>query len=689
MKQTFRLATIALATLVAVTPCSAQTATTGSSPSAATSVRAFQDLWIPPLITGKTFDLALGKSSKSLWPGATTHTYGYNDARFWGPTLVFEQGETVRINVKNNLDEPTTVHWHGLHLPAATDGGPHQLIAAGATWSPSFTVRNNAGTYWYHPHPHESTQKQIAMGAGGLIIIRDPIEAKLALPRAYGVDDIPLVLTSRRFNLADQFTFAGDNDKYGDFSLVNGTLDPKVSLPAQFVRLRILNAEIERGYQLGFSDNRKFYLIATDGGLVDKPVPLSRIKLMVGERIEILVDLSGDKPGATVDLMAYNARQPFGFPGGEPGRSPPNGSYLNNLDFRLLRVNVAAPTAAPITKLPPELTRNKFWSEADATERRTLNILRFGPPNREFAFDRKYYDMHTVNHVVKLGAVEAWTIVNDRTFGHSFHIHDVQFKIVARSDGPVPDYEQGWKDSLYIPRGQSATFVTRFDDFASDTDAFMYHCHMANHEDGGLMGQFLVVNDPATLKPDASGVIRLADRARHAITPAMTATADRQVGTAAPPVEATDLAGKPLRLAALAQKRPVVLFFIEKDCPCSRDAAKYFGRLSVQYGQNCSVVGVINADTETARNWVKETGAGFPLIADPKLELINAYRVTSSASSILVAPGGAIEKVFPGYSATILGELSANVARLSGTTPPALSFDAAPKDPTSGCAFSQ
>ncbi|MEY4379410.1 MAG: hypothetical protein RLZ85_1291, partial [Verrucomicrobiota bacterium] len=351
--------------------------------------RPLQELWIPPVLEGKTFDLTLGTNSKKFLEG-TTNTYGYNKLNFWGPTLILNQGETVTMNVKNELKEATTVHWHGLHLPAATDGGPHQIVASGKTWSPSFVVKNNAGTYWYHPHLHEATQKQLAMGAGGLIIIRDPLEAKLALPRTYGIDDLPLVLTSRRFK-DNQFTYDGDNDKYGDYQLTNGTLDAQTKLPRQLVRLRILNAEIERGYVLGFSDNRVFYQIATDGGLVDKPVPLKRLTLMVGERTEILVDLGADKVGGTVDLMAYNSNQTFGFPGGELDTGGANGSSLNNYDYRLLRINVGAPTAKAITKVPEVLTRNVFVSEKEATTKRTISVTDGRP---HFAFDGKPFDMH-------------------------------------------------------------------------------------------------------------------------------------------------------------------------------------------------------------------------------------------------------------------------------------------------------
>jgi bilirubin oxidase len=152
-------------------------------------------LWIPPTISGTTIDLALTKSTTSFIKGTTTATYSYNAQPFWAPTIILNQHDTVTINVINQLAEATTTHWHGIHLPAEMDGGRHQPIAAGATWSPRFTVTNAASTYWYHPHLHSNTMAQLNNGAGGLIIVNDTHESSLPLPRTYGSDDIPLVLT--------------------------------------------------------------------------------------------------------------------------------------------------------------------------------------------------------------------------------------------------------------------------------------------------------------------------------------------------------------------------------------------------------------------------------------------------------------------------------------------------------------
>lgn len=643
----------------------------------------YQNLWIPPLLEGTSIDLSLDEGSRTFIKGVTP-TLGFNRTGFWGPTLVMNRGETVQVRVKNNLKEVTTVHWHGLHLPAAADGGPHQPIEPGATWTTSFKVDNNAATYWYHPHPHELTQKQHTLGAGGLIIIRDAEEARLALPRTYGVDDIPVVLTSRRFRSDQRFSHNGDHDKYGDYLLVNGVLNPQARVPAQVVRLRILNAEVERGYILGFPDNRTFHVIATDGGLVDKPVPVKRLRLMVGERAEILVDLSADKPGSTLDLTAYNSRQPFGFPGGEPDKGGDNGSLLNNADFRVLHLIVGAAGARAVTRIPDALARNRYPTREESSRSRVIKVTEGRP---FFSLDGRSFDMHVINQAVKLGATETWTIVNNNIFGHSFHIHDVQFRIVARSDGPVADQEQGWKDTVYLPRNQSVTFVARFLDHASDTDPFMYHCHMANHEDGGMMGQFLVSRDPEALERDAAGAILFRKRVEHPVSAAAAAEAARQARAPAPAFDGKDADGRPLRLASLAAAKPVLLYFIERECPCSRDAAVHLQRLQDAYGPSITVVGVINATAASAKEWQRQAKVTFPVLLDPFCEVIHAYKAERSALTILVAPGAGIAKAYPGYNAASLDDLNERVAALVGAPRRPVSTEGAPAKLTAGCTF--
>ncbi len=484
-----QLGTLIFAFTVAVTAFNCKKTTDSSvSDTTTSSTKGYNTLWIPPTLSGTTFNLTLGSSTKQLKTGVSTATYGYNGNSFWGPTLIMNKGDNVQINVTNSLADQTTVHWHGFHIPAIMDGGPHQIINAGASWSPNFQVKNNAATYWYHPHLHMKTQEQLSKGAGGFIIVKDPIESALALPRAYGTDDIPLVLTSRRYNTDNSFDLT---TAYGDYMLTNGTPNAEISLPKQFVRFRILNAEIERSYNLGFSDNRTFYVITNDGGLLNAPVPVTRMKLAVGERVEILVNLGSDAVGSSIDMKAFNTGQIFGFPGAEPASSGNFGSLLNNIDFSLLHINVVASNANPITALPVTLANNVYWTNTDVTNIRTITITG-GQAGSAFTFDNNTYGSSTINQNIKLNAVEKWTIVNNNIFGHSFHIHDVQFKIISRSSGSIAAYESGWKDVVYVPLGESVSVIAKFDDFSSGVNSYMYHCHFSNHEDEGLMGQFLV-----------------------------------------------------------------------------------------------------------------------------------------------------------------------------------------------------
>jgi blue copper oxidase len=458
------------------------------------SVAQYNDLWIPEALSGTDFSLDVRDTFKQIiTDGNQTITIGIN-GDFWGPTLFLQKGETVHMNVTNHLNDSTTVHWHGMHLPAVMDGGPHQVIPPGANWQPFWNVTNNAGTYWYHPHLHEMTTEQIVKGMGGFIIVQDDQEAALDLPRTYGVDDFPLALTSRKYDGNDQFVSV--NTAYGDYMLTNGVPNAQVALPKQMVRLRILNVEVERGYDLGFSDNRNFSIIANDGGLLDAPVVVNRVKLMVGERVEILVDLSADAIGSELDLKAFNSNQAFGFPGGEPNAAGQFGSLLNNIDFPVLHIQVAAPTANPINAVPSSLANNTYWTSADATVNRAFSVTG-GQGPVPFTLNNTPFALDFINHTVDLNAIEKWTVTNNNIFGHTFHIHDVQFKIVARNGNAsaVGAHESGWKDVMYVPRNESVAFVTKFEDYADQTHPFMYHCHFTNHEDGGMMGQF-VVNGP-------------------------------------------------------------------------------------------------------------------------------------------------------------------------------------------------
>lgn len=464
--------------------------------------QSYNNLWIPDTLSGTNFNLRIIDTFAQIVNTGNQTITGAINGKFWGPTIFVNKGDLIQMNVQNKLKDSVTIHWHGMHLPAVMDGGPHQIIPPNTIWKPYWTIKNDAATYWYHPHLHEMAMEQITKGIGGLLIVRDAKERSLALPRKYGIDDIPLILSDRDFNSSNQFSIV----PYGDSMLTNMTLRAKYDVPAQVVRFRVLNAAIERSYNIGFNDGRTFYVITSDGGLLNAPVAKTRYLLHAGERIEILVDLTNQN-GTIVDLKAYNSLLGNNIPGGENFVTGPFGNFLGKKDFNILRINVVAPTGNPITTIPNTLAANTYLKASDAQLTRQLTISdSAGFPNilgpNAFLINRKMYKINYNEYNVPLNNTEIWQITSSSIFGHPFHIHDVEFNILS-INGVAPDASQaGWKDVVFVPGRTGGTnsvvkFIAKFDDFADPLHPFMYHCHIALHEDEGMMGQFIVTSTTA------------------------------------------------------------------------------------------------------------------------------------------------------------------------------------------------
>jgi len=469
-----------------------------------TIVGAQNPLWIPDTLSGLNFNLNVQPGTVQFYSGYNTPTYGIN-GNFLAPTLFLNKDDTVQLNVTNNLIFETTMHWHGFHIPPEFDGGPHQMIMPGETWSPRFRVMNNAGTFWYHPHGSGTTELHVTKGLAGIIIIRDPVEAALPLPRTYAVDDFPLILQSRCFdNLYQIAGFTHDDT----VMMVNGTIDPTLQVPAQMVRFRVLNGSVDRSYLLGLSNDSNFYQIATDGGLMETPNDTNRLMLSPGERTEIVVNLSGLQ-GQTIYLMSYASELPNGIMGSatvQQGAATLPGytsNFLNGNDFVLLELNVIAATASPIITLPgflapyspiPEGTENTTRSFVFAPE--TIGDMEMieGP----FTINGSSFAMDSVNVVTYLNHTEIWDITNTTAVAHPFHIHDIQFYILDRNGLPISDNERGQKDVVLVKPSESVRIITKFEDFHNAAIPYMYHCHLLHHEDEGMMGSFIVL-DSASL----------------------------------------------------------------------------------------------------------------------------------------------------------------------------------------------
>ena len=460
-------------------------------------------LYIPPALTGTTFNLNIQDGTTQFYSGINTPTYGINH-NILAPTLIVNKGDSVTMNVTNNLagtGNSTTIHWHGLHVPAKYDGGPHQIIYQGSTWSPHFKIMNNAGSFWYHPHGENKTDRHVSKGIAGMIIVKDSTEATLTLPRTYGVDDFPLIVQTKSFDILNQIAISTEFDTA---ICVNATIHPYLDAPAQVIRLRMLNGSSMRTFNFGFTANQLFKMIASDGGLLDSAITLTRLKLAPGERAEILLDLQGMQ-GQTIFLNSFASEMPNGIYGaatvtGMMGGTIPdyNLNPLNGLDFGILQLNIVAPTASPITTIPSALVTNipytgytvsrNFILAPDTMMDPLAQV--FGP----FNINGVHFDMMTINENVILNTTEKWRVTNNTGIAHPFHIHDMQFDILNINGGVVPNYEQGKKDVVVIMPNEYVEFVTKFEDFADDSIPYMYHCHLLHHEDDGMMGSFRVID---------------------------------------------------------------------------------------------------------------------------------------------------------------------------------------------------
>lgn len=473
------------------------------------SLLAQNPLIIPPALSGTNFQLTLQEGTSTFFPGITTNTLGAN-GNLLGPTLILQQGDFVNIEVENQLMDTTTIHWHGLHVAPEHDGGPHTTIPPMTTWNPQFTVLDKAGTYWYHPHLHMHTNEHVSKGIAGMILVRDAEETALNLPVTYGVDEFPLVLQTKAFDAAGQIVVTTNLDTT---VLVNGTRNAHLDLPAQVVRLRLLNGASMRTMEIGFSDNRAFHIIGTDGGLLAAPVLKTRYRLAPGQRLDILVDLNG-ATGQNFSLMSYGAELPnANYGAAQPGMGPgATGSLigytanpLNGANYVLLDLSVVAQTANPVTAIPVSLANFTPIPAATAQVTRTLTFTSAGTMgnlNGPFVINGMPFDMHMINYTIPLDNVEIWSLTNQTPIAHPFHIHDVQFFILD-INGVAPSPEMaGYHDVVLVPAGNgNVRFIAVFNDHSNDSVPYMYHCHMLTHEDDGMMGQFLVVN-PSSSVPE-------------------------------------------------------------------------------------------------------------------------------------------------------------------------------------------
>ena len=410
---------------------------------------------------------------------------------YLGPTLHFRQGQRVRVVFENWLPDESIVHWHGLVVPQDQDGQPSDAVGPGETYDYDFVVTNEPGTYWYHPHPHGKTGEQVYRGLAGLIVVHGD---EPDLPT--GDNDIALVLQDRRLDAGGQLRYVnGMHDTMagfvGDALITNGVADYSVDVRREPYRIRLLNGANSRTQFLRWSNDDPITAIATDGSLLPEPVTAPGLVITPAQRTDIWVDFSSLEPGTTIELNAADLFIENGA-GGAPVLTGDVAATFHVID------SPAAPGS-----LPSSLGSEPDFGIADAVnasrpKQFTLSTRRMAHWINNLQWEgRSAVELETV----AANSVEVWEFVNQSPMPHPMHLHGRSFRVTGRSwddDGLAEAWQTieagvidtGLRDTVLVWPGQRVQIVVPF---AEHLGYFLYHCHILEHEDSGMMRNFRAI----------------------------------------------------------------------------------------------------------------------------------------------------------------------------------------------------
>jgi FtsP/CotA-like multicopper oxidase with cupredoxin domain len=412
----------------------------------------------------KRVELEARETAWEIRKGQSVDGYGYN-GQVPGPIIEARAGEPLEVWFTNRLGEPTSIHWHGLRVPAAMDGTRmvQPLVQPGETFVYRFTPPD-AGTFWYHPHANES--EQLEKGLYGALIVRgdEPVTDR---ERILVLDDLKL---DRRGQLAP---FGGLKQRHdgreGDVRLINGRAEPDLFMAAgQVERWRVINASSARYVRLSIG-GLPFRIIGTDGGLIEKPVTVTEVLLPAADRVDILVGPFAEGETLDVEALRYN-RVTMGRRGTER--------------FATLRVGATKPSVAVI---PNNLRVIPALAESDAEPNRTVKMS-VGPSllrGMDFLVNG---ERHHHDRPVHVGEPQVWDIVNKSLMDHPFHLHGFFFQVLS-VNGEAPAF-RSWEDVVNLPPRSTTRIAWTPDDRPG---SWMYHCHILEHHEAGMMGHFDVV----------------------------------------------------------------------------------------------------------------------------------------------------------------------------------------------------
>jgi FtsP/CotA-like multicopper oxidase with cupredoxin domain len=401
-----------------------------------------------------SLDLQAGEIDWAYAPDRSLRGFGLNGS-VPGPLIEAETGDTVRARLTNNLPQPTTIHWHGLRVPAPMDGteAVQPPVQPGESFEYVFEVPD-AATFWYHSHVNET--EQLERGLYGAFVVRGPDEPALDAERVLLLDDLKLAENGELAPFGEHHEL--HEGREGDVLLVNGREQPELELAAgQVERWRIVNAANTRFVRLSIG-GRPFSVIGTDGGLVTAPLEATEILLTPGERADLAVGPFSE--GEVLEIVGL----PYDRGRGEPRRDR----------FATLRVGAAAPSRAEI---PGSLREIERLADPDAEPNRTVDMKAL-----------MHGGHHQRDDPLRVGELQVWDLVNETSQDHPFHLHGFFFQVVSENGEPPPML--AWKDTVNVPRKQRVRIAWLPDDRPGE---WMYHCHILEHHAMGMMAHFQVV----------------------------------------------------------------------------------------------------------------------------------------------------------------------------------------------------
>jgi len=484
----------------------------------------------PGFVPDVEFTLTAAPGEASILTGAPTAVWRFTGqlakgpastlqelpGSYLGPVIRLRRGQKVRVRFHNRLPEPSIVHWHGLDVPELADGHPRLAVGAGRDYIYEFEVTNRAGTYWYHPHPHMRTGAQVYQGLAGLLIVGDAEEDALGLPS--GSAEHLCVLQDRQFDARNQLVFRGDNMMemmngfLGDRVMVSGRPQPRIDVDAGWQRIRLLNGSNARIYKLAWSRDVKMTLIGGDGGLFERPVRQSVLTLAPGQRADLLIDLTGIAAGTDIhfDSQSYPEADAgivgmmgMGMGRGMGGRGMGGGAAAtaaaaNGASLRVMTLRTRDRKGVAYD-VPGRLsTFDASWTAGAGARIRQVPIVF---QRMQWLLGGRTFEMSQVapEETVAGGSTHIWEFMNltngmGMQAAHPIHMHGRQFRVLQRSGGAASALraglaDEGWRDVVLVLPGETVRVQATFSRLPG---LYLYHCHILEHEDMGMMRNFRI-----------------------------------------------------------------------------------------------------------------------------------------------------------------------------------------------------